>query len=58
MSEALILGYSSSANITFNGEIETCITVEEWKAMTEKEQHCVIEETVWELIDVYPKNAE
>lgn len=53
MSDTVKLGYSSSKNITFHGEIETGIPREDWDQMTEAEQDAFMEETVWDLVQLY-----
>lgn len=57
--EVLRLGYSSSSNISFRGEI-VChgVTVEDFNEMDAKDQQEVIEEQLYQLVDIYPTNAE
>lgn len=53
MKETVRLGYSSSRNVTFRGEIETDIPVDAWADMPEGEQADFIQECVNELVDVW-----
>lgn len=47
------LGYSSYHNISFKGTVETGIPRSEWNELTEKDKDEVIEDSVWDLIDIY-----
>jgi hypothetical protein len=53
MSDTVKLGYSSSSNISFQGQIDTMIPREEWDEMSEKEQDEIIQESVNELVDIW-----
>lgn len=56
MSESLKLGYSSSQNITFRGEIDLGYTREEWDELSNREQDEEISRIVFDcLINVWVK---
>jgi hypothetical protein len=53
MSDTVKLGYSSSKNINFRGEIDTRIERDQWDQMTPAEKDDVMEGIVWDLVDLY-----
>lgn len=52
MSDTVKLRYSSSKNISFHGELDLNISVEDWAEMSESEQNRAIDDVVYEIIDV------
>ncbi len=58
MSDTIKFGYSASSNISFNGEIDTGITREEWAQMSEKEQDQEMDQAIYGLVDIYVMNEE
>lgn len=52
------LGYESSSNITFHGEIDTGYTREEWDDLTEADRREHLTDAVFELVDIYVKDDE
>lgn len=52
MSETIKITYSAPSNITFRGEIDTEISVDEWKGMSAEEQASVVDDCIGELLDV------
>lgn len=53
MSDNIKLHYSSGANITFNGVIETNVSREEWAEMSGAEKDEFITEEMCNLVDVW-----
>jgi hypothetical protein len=53
MSDTVKFGYSSSKKITFNGVIHTDITRDEWDEMSESAKDEVIEEMLFDLVQVW-----
>ena len=51
--EEVILGYSSSANVTFRGTLATGVEKARWAVMSEEERDQVIEECLFELVQVW-----
>jgi hypothetical protein len=47
------LAYGSNTNISFAGTIETGYSRREWDSFKEKEKDEIIEERVWELIEIW-----
>lgn len=57
--EQVTYGYDSSRNVTFRGEGEELgVTWGEWRAMSQKERDDLLDQTVWELIDLYVEDEE
>jgi hypothetical protein len=56
--ETVRFGYSSPSNAMFNGEMETGIPLSEWDKMTPAERYRVVEEELFQLINIYPINHE
>lgn len=56
MSDTVKLGYSSNKNITFRGELDTGIEREEWDTLSEKEQDEVLNDMIWELVQLHVKD--
>lgn len=54
MSDEVKIGYASSSNVTFHGELETGMTRQEWEELGEEGQKELMEEMVWELIEMWP----
>lgn len=52
MAKTVILRYSSWENITFHGEWDTEIPIEEWKEMDQEEQDAFITDYLFNLVDV------
>ena len=52
-SDEVMLGYASSKNVTFRGEISTGMTRAEWDALTPAEQDDLVEEVAAELVDIW-----
>lgn len=53
MSDTVKVRYSSGKNITFEGELDTHISREEWDEMTDKEKDEVYDDMVWDLVQFY-----
>lgn len=53
MDDTVKLGYSSSANVSFQGELDTGFIREEWNEMEDDEKGGVISEIIFELVDVW-----
>lgn len=47
------LGYASNTNISFGGTIETGYSRREWDTFSSKEKDQIIEDNVWELIELF-----
>lgn len=54
----VILGYASSANITFRGELYVGYTWGEWREMSQKEKDEAVDEVLYELVDVWVEDDE
>lgn len=54
----VILKMTAMSNITYNNEYDTGITVEEWAEMTPEERVEVMQEALWDDIDVTPTDEE
>lgn len=52
MSDTVKLRYSSSANISFRGELDTMIPVEDWAEMSSEEQDEVIGQMLNDLVEI------
>lgn len=53
MDDEVKIQYASSHNITFRGEIETGISRADWDAMSQEEQDQVMDEVVWDLVQLW-----
>lgn len=53
MSDTVKLGYASPVNISMRGEVDTGYAREDWDEMSEKEQDEVMNDAVWELVELY-----
>ncbi len=58
MSDKLIFGYSASSNISFRGTVETEIDLVDWKEMSSEEQNQIMDEVVYDLIDVWTNEED
>lgn len=47
------LGYASSKNISFKGELDTGIPREQWGEMSEQEQDDTVNDVLNELVEVW-----
>lgn len=52
MSDTVKLRYSSPKNISFHGEMDLNIPVEDWAEMSEAERNRAIDDVIYEIIDV------
>lgn len=55
---SVILKMSAFSNITYNNEIETGITVEEWAEMSREERLEAMTDALWEDIEVIATDEE
>lgn len=53
MSDTVRLGYSSSKNISFNGQVDTGISWDEWNEMTSAEQEEEMQTQLNELVEMW-----
>jgi AAA+ ATPase superfamily predicted ATPase len=56
--DMVTFSYSSMKNVSFQGEVETGITVGEWDEMSERERNEVVSDVVHNLVEVSPINVE
>lgn len=47
------LGYASSKNISFKGQLDTGIPREQWDEMSAREQNDTVNDLINELVDVW-----
>lgn len=51
--KAVVVRVGMMSNISVNETVDTGYSPEEWEEMSAKEQNQVIEEIVWDLVDVW-----
>lgn len=49
---------ASNLNISFNHTLDTEIEPEEWAEMSNKEQDEIIQQMVWDVLDVWTEGEE
>ncbi|UPU15890.1 hypothetical protein [Stenotrophomonas virus Jojan60] len=55
--KAVVVRIGMLSNVTVNETRDTGYSPEEWAELSDKEQNQIIEETVWDILDVWTEEV-
>jgi hypothetical protein len=58
LDEPQMINYSSYSNISFHGSRDSGYTKREWRYASHEERETVLEEVLWDLVELWPVDSD